>query len=271
MIPHVLRALPFVAASLAAGLVAGLAAVPGLAAETVRLADGDYRIVTPEGPARGAFVFLHGYRSSAELVLRDQRPLVDAALAHGLAFVAVDGRGGTWSIPNAPARDRDEQAFLGEVLDDLAARHGFTAENTLIGGFSQGASLAWHAACAQGGRFAGMVTFAGVFWNPPPAPGDCVGAIPPVVHFHGIADRTFPLAGRPIGTGHHQGDAFESLAILRAAADCPTGAAEPLIVAGLVCETVPGCRRGAITLCLHPGGHAADAGQLDAGLTLLGF
>lgn len=261
MISHALRAF----------ILAATLAAPSLAGEVIGLPDGEYRIVLPEGPARGAYVFLHGYQSSAELTLRDQRPLVDVALAHGLAFVAVEGENGTWSIPHSPAGGRDEPAFIGEVLDDLAARHGFTAANTLIGGFSQGASVAWYAACAEGGRFAGMVTFSGVFWNPAPTAGDCVADIPPAVHFHGIADRTFPLAGRAIGADFHQGDTFESLAVLRAAAGCPAGVAEPVTVAGLVCESVPQCRRGAISLCLHPGGHATDAGQLDAGLTLLGF
>lgn len=252
-------------------LTTAVAAAAERAGQPVHVADGDYRIVLPDGPPRGAYVFFHGYRSSAALTLRDQRALVDVALSHGLAFVAVDGRDGSWSVPRSPAHARDEQRFIGEVLDDLAARHGFGPADTLVGGFSQGASLAWYAACAQGGRFAGMLTFSGVFWDPPPAPGDCAPGVPPAVHFHGRADETFPLGGRTVGAGFRQGDTFESVAILRAAAGCPAGAPRPVTLAGVACETTPGCRRGAITLCLHPGGHAPDADMLDAGLTALGF
>jgi polyhydroxybutyrate depolymerase len=237
----------------------------------VEVARGRHRIVQPDGPARGAYVFFHGYRSSAALTLRDQRALVDVARAHGLAFVVPDGIDGTWSLPHSPARGRDEQAFLGEVLDDLKARYGFGAADTLLGGFSQGASVAFYAACAQGGRFAGMITFSGVFWNPPPEAGDCVSDIPPTVHFHGTADRTFPLAGRAIGASFHQGDTFESLAILRAAAGCARDETVPITLAGILCEAAVDCHRGPITLCLHPGGHRTDAGQLDAALTALGF
>lgn len=153
MIAYALRAL----------VLTAILAAPGFAEDAIRVADGDYRIVLPDGPMRGVYIFLHGYQSSADLTLRDQRPLVEVALAHGLAFVAVDGKEGTWSIAHSPASGRDEPAFIGEILDDLAARYGVTAANTLIGGFSQGASAAWYAVCAEGGRFAGMVTFSGVF------------------------------------------------------------------------------------------------------------
>ncbi|TPE48182.1 alpha/beta hydrolase family esterase [Amaricoccus solimangrovi] len=248
-----------------------LTAPPGVAEDAVHLSHGDYRIVLPDGPARGAYVFFHGYQGSAALTLRDQRPLVEVARAHGLAFVAVDGREGRWSMPHVPAPDRDDQAFIGEVLDDLALRHGFNPGDTVLGGFSLGASLAWYAACFQGQRFAGMVTFSGVFWSPPPAPGDCVAAVPPTVHFHGIADRTFPLAGRAIDAAHRQGDTFGSIAVLRSAAGCDVAGTRPVTLAGLVCETMAPCRRGPITLCLHPGGHGTDARQLDAGLSALGF
>ncbi|WP_087149221.1 alpha/beta hydrolase family esterase [Pararhizobium antarcticum] len=218
--------------------------------------------------AKGVLVFFHGYKSSAALQMR-HRALVEVAHAHGLAFAAVDGLNGTWSHPNAPGNFRDEKRFVGHVLDDLEARFGFTARNTLLGGFSQGASMAWYTLCQQGSRTAGAVTFSGVFWDPLPRPQDCVTDMPPIVHFHGTADRTFPLSGRAIGQEFHQGDAFKSMAIVRQRASCEMEVKKQ--IGDIACAVAPGCNRGEMALCIHGGGHQIQPDQLDAGLTELGF
>ncbi|WP_027998235.1 alpha/beta hydrolase family esterase [Sinorhizobium arboris] len=230
---------------------------------------GFYRIEMPEGgKPKGGYVFFHGYRGSAQLQMR-HRALVDAAHRHGLAFVAVDGLRGTWSHPNAPVHYRNEAAFVRQVLGDLKKRFGFDRSNTLVGGFSQGASMAWYTLCRSGDRFAGAVTFSGVFWNPLPKPEDCVGDLPPIIHFHGRQDGTFPLAGRAIGDRFHQGDTFKSIAVAREAARCEADA-EALDIAGLSCS-VSRCIRGSVALCLYDGGHQVKPEYLDIGLTRLGF
>ncbi|MEQ1407464.1 dienelactone hydrolase family protein [Neorhizobium sp. Rsf11] len=232
---------------------------------------GNYRIELPQdGDVRGAYVYFHGFKSSAELQMR-QRALVDTTLAHHLAYVAVDGLAGGWSYPGAPRRDRDERRFIGNVLNDLQNRHGFAPEKVIVGGFSVGASMAWYTACEQGGRVAAMVTFSGVFWDPLPKAADCTGNLPPMIHFHGTADRTFPLAGRPIGRTFHQGDALKSVAIYRERARCDLPAAHKSTIDGIVCDDVPGCLRGESILCIHDGGHEARPDLLDAGLTALGY
>jgi polyhydroxybutyrate depolymerase len=231
---------------------------------------GSYRIEMPEGgKPKGAYVFFHGYRSSAELQMR-HRALVDTARRHGLAFVAVDGLRGTWSHPNAPGHYRNEAAFVRRVLDDLDKRFGFDRSNTLVGGFSQGASMAWYSVCRSGDRLAGAVTFSGVFWNPLPKPEDCVPDLPPIIHFHGRQDGTFPLAGKAIGSRFHQGDTFKSVAFAREAARCE-GDVETIEVADLSCTVTVGCVRGEVTLCLYDGGHQVRPEYLDRGLTRLGF
>lgn len=234
------------------------------------VAGGNYRIAMPEGSgSKGVLLFFHGYKSSAELQM-GHAALVDVAHRHGMAFAAVDGEDGTWSHDNAPAKGRDEIAFIGAVLDDLNARFGFDADRVVIGGFSQGASMAWYSACRLGNRVAGAVTLSGVFWNPLPVAADCVSAIPPLVHVHGRADRTFPLSGRAIGAQFHQGDTFKSVDILREAAQC--GPARVTRTVGTIaCDVSPGCQRGEIALCLHDGGHQVRPEHVDAALSALGF
>ncbi|OQP83661.1 poly(3-hydroxybutyrate) depolymerase [Rhizobium rhizosphaerae] len=231
---------------------------------------GDYRIVLPAGEAKGAYVYFHGYMGSAEDQMR-QTALVDTVLAHHLAFVALDGYQGSWSVRGGPEKSRDDLAYLRLVLADLGRSHGFRPANTLIGGFSLGASMAWYAACDEGGRFAGMLTFSGVFWDPLPRPTDCAAALPPMIHVHGRADGTFPLAGRAIGASHHQGDTFKSIALYRQRAACAAPVPRRPVVADLDCTVASGCRRGDSMLCLHAGGHVVRVSDLDAALTALGY
>jgi polyhydroxybutyrate depolymerase len=131
--------------------------------------------------------------------------------------------------------------------------------------------MAWYTACQQGEKAKAMVTFSGVFWDPLPKDTDCVTDIPPIVHFHGSADQTFPLAGRAIGTQFHQGDAFASMAIVRARARCNVSNAKTITLDGIQCDDVPDCVRGDSIMCIHTGGHEARADMLDAGLTAVGF
>jgi polyhydroxybutyrate depolymerase len=255
----------------AACLLASVAAAEPCGGDTACTVEGGaYRIELPEkGAARGVYLFFHGYKSSAELQMR-HRALVDVAHRHGLAFAAVDGLNGTWSHENAPGNYRNETAFVDRVLDDLETRFGFGPTETLVGGFSQGASMAWYTVCHSGGRVAGAVTFSGVYWNPLPKPEDCVANPPPRIHFHGSRDRTFPLTGRAIGTGYHQGDTFASMAIARQTAACE-GEPQALRIDDLTCSVSTGCVRGEVVLCLHDGGHSVRPDLLDIGLTRLGF
>lgn len=232
---------------------------------------GNYRIELPrDGDVRGVYVFFHGFKSSAELQMK-QRPLVETTLAHHLAYVAVDGINGSWSFPHSARPGRDEEPFISNVFDDLRSRYRVTPEKMVLGGFSIGASMAWYTACQQGEKAAGLLTFSGVFWNPLPKPEDCVADIPPTIHFHGTADRTFPLAGRALGANFHQGNAYDSLAILRERAKCDLTEARTITLDGIKCDDVPSCIRGDSIMCIHDGGHEARADMLDAGLTAIGF
>lgn len=232
---------------------------------------GAYLIELPEREAaKGAFIFFHGYKGSADRQMRDRR-LVETVHKHGLAFVAPDGLQGTWSHPNAPGRYRDEQQYVEQVLDDLRTRFGFNAGNVLIGGFSQGASMAWYTLCQQGHRVAGAVPFSGVFWAPLPDPESCVSDLPPIVHFHGAADRTFPLEGRVVGRSFRQGDTFKSAEILSRRAGCDLQEDVAAQIGGVGCKVFRGCTRGEVAVCVHDGAHDIRSEHLDAALTEIGF
>jgi polyhydroxybutyrate depolymerase len=237
------------------------------AADGCTVASGRYRILLPPRPRTeplGAIMYFHGYQGSADETIAD--PAL-AALARrlGVALIAPDGAGRTWSYPGSPARHRDEFAFVGQVLDDVVSRFSIDPRRILASGFSQGGSMVWYLACRMPQRFAAFAPIAGAFWEP--LPERCEGPRPPLIHVHGTSDATVPLAGRALRHGYKQGDVFRSLAIL-APAGCTAGWAEDARAApapgALICRVAKACGDQArLELCLHGGGHVVDAAWVE--------
>jgi polyhydroxybutyrate depolymerase len=236
--------------------------------EGCRVTSGSYRIVLPlqipAGRKIGAILYFHGYQGSAEDIVADPG-LVAVARRLGVALIAPDGVARSWSFPGSPAHHRDEFAFVGQVLDDVAARFPVDSRRILASGFSQGGSMVWYLACRMPRRFAAFAPIAGAFWEP--LPEGCEGPRPPLIHVHGTSDTTVPLAGRTLRQGSRQGDVFKSLAIL-APGGCTAGWAEAARAAPgpehLTCRVAAGCGGLArLELCLHAGGHEAEAAWVE--------
>jgi polyhydroxybutyrate depolymerase len=232
------------------------------------VASGSYRIVLPPqamaGRRVGAILYFHGYQGSAEEVIADPG-LVTVARRLGVALIAPDGAGRSWSFPGSPATQRDEFAFVGQVLDDVATRFPIDSGRILASGFSQGGSMVWSLACRMPRRFAAFAPIAGAFWEP--LPERCEAPRPPLIHVHGTSDTTVPLAGRALRSGARQGDVFKSLAVI-APGGCAAGWAEGARAGGsageLTCRVATGCDGpGRLELCLHSGGHEAAAAWVE--------
>lgn len=232
------------------------------------VASGSYRIVLPppavRGRPAGAIMYFHGYQGSAEEVVADAG-LVAVARRLGVALIAPDGTGRTWSYPGSPARHRDEFAFVGQVLDDVVARFPVDPRRILASGFSQGGSMVWYLACRMPTRFAAFAPIAGAFWEP--LPESCEAPHPPLIHVHGTSDATVPLAGRVLRSGARQGDVFRSFAVL-APGGCTAGWAQTARTEGiadaLTCRVTTGCDGPArLELCLHSGGHKAEPAWIE--------
>ncbi len=232
------------------------------------VASGSYRIVLPSQAAAGrpvgAILYFHGYQGSAGEVTTDPG-LVAVAGRLGVALIAPDGAGRSWSFPGSPARRRDELAFVGQVLDDVVARFPVDPGRLLASGFSQGGSMVWYLACRMPQRFAAFAPIAGAFWEP--LPEGCEGPRPPLIHVHGTSDRTVPLAGRTLRQGSRQGDVFKSLAIF-APGGCTAGWAEAARATPapgrLICTVATSCDGPArLELCLHAGGHEAEPAWVE--------
>lgn len=272
-----LRLLLGLAALVAALSVPGRAQPQAAAPEAVdacpaergcKVADGYYRIVLPPqaAPGRrlGAIMYFHGYQGSAEETVAD-RGLVAVAQRLGVALVAPHGAGRTWSFPGSPAHNRDEFAYVGQVLDDAVQRFALDPGRIMASGFSQGGSMVWYLACRMPSRFAAFAPIAGAFWEP--LPERCAGPRPRLIHVHGMSDTTVPLAGRRLRHGNKQGSLFSSLAVL-APGGCAARWAEAVRTGAppqrLACRVAAGCDDGArLELCLHAGGHMADPAWIE--------
>ena len=230
-----------------------------------RVADGRYRLILPEprragDPRPGAIMFFHGWQGSAEETVADPGLLALAARL-GVALIAPDGAGRTWSYPGSPGRHRDEFSFVAQVLDDVAARFLVDPGRIMASGFSQGGSMVWYLACRMPERFGAFAPVAGAFWEPLPA--SCAGPRRPLVHMHGTTDMTVPLAGRALRDGYKQGDVFRSLAILEPSAEPVAAGLIATMAAGLSCRSLAAPGRPLLELCLHDGGHVVEPGWIE--------
>ncbi len=253
-------------------LVAALMTGPGRAASVeacpaeqgCQVEGGHYRLILPDDVKAAApvaaLMFFHGWQGSAEETVADPG-LRALATRLGVALIAPDGAGRTWSYPGSPGRHRDEFAFVDRVLDDVAARFPVDPRRIMASGFSQGGSMVWYLACRMTERFRAFAPVAGAFWEPlPPA---CAGPRPAMVHTHGTADATVPLAGRALRGGYRQGDVFRSLAVLDPQARAVTVADFAMSPDALSCLPLNAAGTAPLELCLHPGGHVVDPAWIE--------
>ncbi|MCH8953214.1 MAG: dienelactone hydrolase family protein [Proteobacteria bacterium] len=255
------------------GLPAQAQPACGDAATECLTAHGFYRLALPEGAAGPvpALIHLHGWGGSSAATMKN-RAMRAALAARGYALVAPEGirtsaarKQKNWAVRDGRAYERDDLAFLAEVLDDAAA-HGIDRDRVLMTGFSRGASMVWDVACHAPGTARAYAPVAGAFWEP--LPESCQGGAD-LFHTHGWADRVIPLEGRSVAGGTlTQGDTFASLKILRAANGCETEQpdASRIEPGGHWRRTWSSCSGGRIELMLHPGPHGTPNGWLERAL-----
>jgi polyhydroxybutyrate depolymerase len=240
-----------------------------------QVGSGQYRISVPEGVENpGALLWLHGWGGSANGSMKNSR--FESSLAErGLAFITADGlitstkyKNKNWAVNDGRIYERDDIAFLREIVDDAVQNHGIDRNRILLGGFSRGGSMVWDVACKAPDLARAYVPVAGAFWEPMWA-----GCEAPVdlFHTHGWSDRTVPLEGRPLGSGMMiQGDVFQSLFILRDANGCDNRQPESVALedeSTRWLRTWSDCGSGKqIDLMLHPGGHGIPQGWLNRAL-----
>ena len=226
---------------------------------------GRYYAFSPDdGPGDEGYkllLYFHGYGSSASKT--SKKPwLRREANRRGYLLVLPDGLDNTWAHQGSPSRARDEPAFVDDIMEDVLSRWDI-ADTRVVGGFSQGGSMAWDVACYRGEIFSAFIPASGGFWEP--LPEVCASPVS-LRHTHGTADTVVPMTGRPIGSSH-QGDIETGFARWRAANGC---APEPdaVVTEGTeTCAVWTACSVGKeLKLCTHPGKHTKPDGFLPRAL-----
>ena len=234
---------------------------------------GFYRMILPEGAGADvpALVYLHGWGGSSAGVIKN-KGLVRALTRRGYALIVPEGRPTNpnrkqkdWSVRDGSAYERDDIAFLGEILAEAATK-GVDRARVMISGFSRGGSMVWDVSCHAPDLARAYAPVAGAFWEPLPA--SCAGGAH-VLHTHGWADRVIPLEGRSVAGGTiTQGDTFASLKIRRAANGCPVEQPDQKLIDenGDLIRAWTDCPGGRIELWLHPGQHGTPKGWVNRAL-----
>ncbi len=249
------------------GLTSGALSACG-AQSDCPVATGDYRVALPSVPdgsgKMGAIVLLHGYNSSPEDMMKFQ-PIRDMANRLGIALIVPRGMNRSWNLPGAFPPARDDVAFIHSVVADAERNLLLDRDRVMIAGFSQGASMTWYIACAEGRRYAGYAAIAGSFWEP--YVETCALPLPYLYHIHGTADETVPMKGRalPMAT---QGDTYKSFALLRRLSSCQARL-EPEPAEGELSCSRQSCGGAEQELCLHNGGHELNPTWIERAWTRL--
>lgn len=255
----------YLAAALCA-LAAPAAASCGDADQPCEIASGSYHIDTPDG-ADGpvpAVIFLHGAGGKGTGILRMGGPIMERGYAvigpNGLR--RVNRRNSTgWSFHPDRPQQRDELAFLRDVIADAVENHGIDPDNILLGGFSIGGSMVSYLACDAPDLARAYAPVAGSFWRPHPALDACKGPVS-LLHTHGWRDRTVPLEGRPLRSGAiKQGDVFQGMQIWRETNGCTNLRADTFDTSGDFWRRKwDSCDHGALEFALHQGAHGIPKG-----------
>lgn len=226
---------------------------------------GHYRILLPKGNAPYPTVlYLYGSRGQSG-DLASANSFLQFFVARGYAVVvpaALDvfyndpkfnfrGEESGWHLRNIPIRDkRDEAAFLTEVLNDAAIRHGVDRKRVLMAGQSRGASLTWEIACHAPNIARAYAPHAGLYFGD--MPKSCARPVR-ILHTHGRADDIVPLT--PSKRTEFNTPIEESLSKIGTVAGC-THAGTKKQYKDYERTTWWGCQAGSsVELMLHNGGH----------------
>lgn len=221
-----------------------------------KLDGGEYFVIEPagwDGSTRLPVVLTaHGFGGTTNVIL-SRSDIADPYSDAGILWVVPQGADNSWNTRSSPEdtpEGRDDMAWLGAVLDEVAEQWPIDRDRVAASGFSQGASMASDLACYDPDRWPVAMPVSGTFWRS--VPERCNKAIP-VRHTHGTTDTTWPMEGRPIGSWH-QGSVAEAEATWTATGSCD-GEPETVMEGDMACTVYSGCTGGDVRVCLHDGAH----------------
>jgi len=218
-----------------AGLAALLASAGPATADSI-VSGGltrQYEIFRPANLAGAvpAVFLLHGGRGTAAQLERFT-DFDRVAASAGIVAVYPQGIGRQWDDRRGPGvqSDADDEQFILDLADRLAAKGLVDRDRVYMAGISNGGLMALDMACAHADRIAGIAVIAASL----PVNFRCDPARPlPAIFFHGTADQFIPFKGGRIA-GQFSAErgnvvsAEETIDLFVRAAGCRTRDSQPL-------------------------------------------
>jgi len=173
---------------------------------------GTYRIYVPasyDGTMAVPLVLnMHGLGSNA-YEQHFYTALYATAESPGGGFIVIEPEGNIiepggarhWNTTQLPPPERDDVAFIGELLNSVELKLCIDKSRIFSTGMSNGGLMSTRLACSLSSRIAAIAPVAG--WYYPPIfdifPNEtCPDTRPvPIIAFHGTADTTVPFIGGP--------------------------------------------------------------------------
>ncbi len=229
---------------------------------------GDYHIALPDGDGpHPVVIFLHGAGGKGESATK-----MRGIIARGYAVIGPQGLkregsrfGSSWFFHPDRPKQRDEHAFMLEIIEDAATNHQIDRDRVLLAGFSIGGSTTSYLACEDPDLARAYAPVAGGFWRPHPT--ECTGPVN-LLHTHGWRDKTVPLEGRPLGGGRiYQGDIWHTMLLWRTENECAGMRADTFEISDQFWRRKwDSCTEGSLEFALHPGAHGIPRGWSDMAL-----
>jgi polyhydroxybutyrate depolymerase len=151
-----------------------------------------------QGSPRPTLMVLHPYSGDAPSTAR-YSGFLQAAVPRGLNVVVPDAIGHEWhDTPDETPSHNNDLAFLGSLVEKLAAEGIADPKRVFIAGISNGGMMAFAIACARPDLFAGVGTISAGM--PKHAFESCGLDKPmPLVMINGDADDVLPYRGGDVG------------------------------------------------------------------------
>ncbi|MEM1299652.1 MAG: hypothetical protein AAGH68_10270 [Pseudomonadota bacterium] len=225
--------------------------------------NGHYRIRTPDGLGpHPTVLYLYGSTGQSGQII-NRRAFEDAFVSRGYAVIVpaaldlryADGLDSGWFLRHERGKkERDEVAFVAEVLRDAEQNFVIDRRNVLMTGMSRGAFLTWEIACHHPDMAKAYAPVAGGYLGPMP---DRCRAPVKLMHTHGTADKIVPYqSDKPWGSGGARAQPLEvALGRMASTGGCERqGKTTPFLdYERTVWEN---CNRSAsVDLLVHKGGH----------------
>lgn len=159
-----------------------------------------FTVLAPAHPDGSTVLALHGFNESVA-ALRQTSDL-DRLAREGVTVVYVDGYQASWDAGtccgSAVVQRVDDLAALRAVARRVVHDHGLDPRRVVLAGHSNGAFLAYRAACEDGATWAAYVVVSGSR-----VVADCSPHAPEtLVVWQGLRDTIVPVAGRQLDAVH---------------------------------------------------------------------